>query len=465
MTDAPNDRLPPYQLAVLDELLERQAELSATSAPGAPTVDPSDDRGLGAAWRSPRGRTLALRSVTAALAAAAVILAMVLVLPRGAVMTPKWELAGEVSPYWQEATGSLGVDSGASLTCPSLATCYVIGLPNGVEVTHNGGKTWDQMPLYNRLLPSLACVSASTCALVEATTSSPARFFFSWTTNGGRDWTALPAPDALSIAQRAWNCATDGSVCGDFSIGPMSLSCMTASSCVIVASSPPALPAGLPALSAGSGPPNVPARSVEFVTKNRGHTWNRVSLPSRFLAAQVQCFAWGSCIATSDIAAAVRALYSTDGGITWASARIPALRGYLGSLSCSDASSCTAVLFPPIEAKSTVGTMLVSKDGGRSWLRLTGPKLPPGKVVTSLSCPTSSDCWASADLQISMYEVASGAPAGGLVASTTNGGDSWQVDQLPSSVEGVGAVSCPSSKACFALGWSGSSSVLLIYKG
>ena len=177
MTDAPNDRLPPYQLAVLDELLERQAELSATSAPGAPTVDPSDDRGLGAAWRSPRGRTLALRSVTAALAAAAVILAMVLVLPRGAVMTPKWELAGEVSPYWQEATGSLGVDSGASLTCPSLATCYVIGLPNGVEVTHNGGKTWDQMPLYNRLLPSLACVSASTCALVEAQPAArPASF-------------------------------------------------------------------------------------------------------------------------------------------------------------------------------------------------------------------------------------------------------------------------------------------------
>jgi hypothetical protein len=57
-------------------------------------------------------------------------------------------------------------------------------------------------------------------------------------------------------------------------------------------------------------------------------------------------------------------------------------------------------------------------------------------------------------------------PAGGLVASTTNGGDSWQVDQLPPTVQGVGAVSCPSSKACFALGWSGSSSVLLTtYKG
>jgi hypothetical protein len=92
--------------------------------------------------------------------------------------------------------------------------------------------------------------------------------------------------------------------------------------------------------------------------------------------------------------------------------------------------------------------------------------LSSGKAVTSLSCPTSSDCWASADIQGTTDIVAPGVvPAGGLVASTTNGGHSWRVDQLPSTVQGVGAISCPTSRACFALGWSGTSSVLLSYNG
>jgi len=459
MTDAQNDQLSPYQLAVLDELLERQAELSTTSVPGAPKVHPSHDRGLGSALLSPRGRRIVVRSATAALAAAAVILAVVLVVPGRSALTPKWELAGEVSPYWHEAAGSLDYDSGSSLTCPSVTTCYVTGLPDGIDVTHDGGKTWNQLFIYNRLLPRLACVSASTCALVEATATSPARFFFSWTTDGGRDWTSVPAPNALSIAQRAWNCAPGGDPCGDFATGPMSLSCTTASSCVVVASSPPVLPEN-------SGLSNLPAGAVELVTDDRGRSWKRVSLPSGFLAADVQCFSWGRCIAASDIPAPARALYSTDGGMKWASASVPAVPGFVGSLSCSDASDCIALLVSPGMAKNpTPAFLLVSKDGGRSWSKLSGLELPPGKAVTGLSCPTSSDCRASADTRSTMYEETPGSgPSGGLVASTTNGGDSWQVDQLPSTVQGVGAVSCPSFKACFALGWTGSSSVLLTYK-
>jgi len=86
--------------------------------------------------------------------------------------------------------------------------------------------------------------------------------------------------------------------------------------------------------------------------------------------------------------------------------------------------------------------------------------------VTSLSCPTRSDCWASADTWSTLsYEGPFEGPDGGLVASTTNGGASWQVDQLPSTVQGVGAVTCPTSKACFALGSWGPSSALLAYKG
>lgn len=458
MTDLQNDPLSPYQLAVLDELLERQAELSTTSVPGAPTVPPSHDGALGATRPSTRRGRLAVRSVTAALAAAAAVVAVVLVAAGRAPVTPKWELAGQVSPNWQP-TGSVDYDSGSSLVCPSATTCYLTGLSNGVgvQVTHDGGKTWGQLPPDNLMVRGIACVSSRSCALVLASSDSPPRFYFSWTTDGGQHWASAPAPDALSVSERTSTCATGG-VCSPLMFGPMGLSCTTASSCVIVASSPPALP--------GSRLPNFPVRSVELVTGDRGRTWEKVDLPSRLLAGQVQCFAWGNCIATSAPAATVTALYSTDGGITWASASVPALSGFLGSLSCSDASSCTSVLFPPVGAKSPLGTLLVSKDGGRSWSRLTGPKLSSGKAVTSLSCPTSSDCWASADIQGTTDIVAPGVvPAGGLVASTTNGGHSWRVDQLPSTVQGVGAISCPTSRACFALGWSGTSSVLLSYNG
>jgi len=460
MTNVQNDPLSPYQLAVLDEILERQTELSTTSVPGVPTVPPSHDRGLGAAWPSPRGRRIAVRSAAAALVAAAVILAVVLVAPGGAVLTPKWELVGEASLYWQ-ATGSADYDSGSSLICPNATTCYLTGLSNGVgvQVTHDGGKTWSQLPPDNLMVRGIACVSPSSCALVLETSDSPPRFYFSWTTDGGQHWASAPAPDALSVSERSSTCGAGG-VCSPLMIGPVGLSCTTANSCVVVASSPGAPPGS-------SGILNFPTRSVEFVTDDRGHTWKKVNLPYRFLAGQVQCFAWGSCIAIGiRIAATVTALYSTDGGITWALSSLPALGGLLGSLSCSDESSCTAVLFPPPEAKSTLGALLVSKDGGRSWSRLSGPKLPSGKALTSLSCPTSSDCWASADIESTVDIVAPGVvPAGGLVVSTTNGGDSWQVDQLPSTVQGVEVISCPTSKTCFALGWSGTSSALLTYNG
>ncbi|HTW08458.1 MAG TPA: hypothetical protein VME46_13155 [Acidimicrobiales bacterium] len=314
MTNAQHDALSPYLRAVLDELLARQAQLSTTSVPGVPTLPPSRDRGPGKSWPSPRLWRLAVRSGMAALAAAAVIFAVVLIVPRGAVVAPKWELAGELSgSFQQEDPGPLGYESASSLTCPNTTTCYMASGLGAVQMTHDGGKSWNCLPQYGTLFGGVVCASTSTCALLWAPLGRPPRFYFSWTTDGGRHWASAPAPGALSVAYVPMCSATDSSVCGAH-FGPLALSCATASSCVIVASSPPPLLKSpwLPTVTV----PKVTVRSVELVTQDSGRTWKKVSLPSRFWAGQVRCFVWGSCIATGEEGVTTTALYSDDGGIT-----------------------------------------------------------------------------------------------------------------------------------------------------
>jgi hypothetical protein len=110
--------------------------------------------------------------------------------------------------------------------------------------------------------------------------------------------------------------------------------------------------------------------------------------------------------------------------------------------------------------------ILVSHNDGRSWSTASGRGL--GLPMTSLSCPVSSQCWASEGAFSLGATVlprplvckggrcsAEGAPAApaevGLV-STTDGGQIWQKARLPKGVTGVNAVSCPSTTTCFALG-------------
>jgi photosystem II stability/assembly factor-like uncharacterized protein len=372
-------------------------------------------------WRERSRRRLALRSLAAAVAVAAVAVAASLAVTEGVAPSPKWAFAGEISPSWRQVPGSR--PSGVFLTCPSATTCYAeapLPVEGSVEVTRDGGKTWDPAPTKGGTpLTNVACDSVARCAFVEVGPSGEPVFF--QTADAGRTWTSHPGPAKLSYAYQL----VKGPSGSRYSMGPVDMSCPTASTCTVVA-------AGL-----------APSRFGAFVTEDGGWTWSSSPMPSP--SHQVQCFPDARCVAGAEDGAN----YSTDNGLEWSPAWTP---GYtLQMLSCSSSQRCMAV-------SSGLGggpaSLVVSDNGGESWSTLPAQGLPAGEVFLGLACPTVSDCWISGDAPVNLgggRTVVGGDTGGAVVLSSANGGRTWQGTGLPKAITGIFAISCPNPTTCFAM--------------
>ena len=211
-------------------------------------------------------RRLAFRSLTVASAAAAVAVVAALAVPAGDAPSPHWALAGDITSAWRQVPG-IGPMSGLSLTCPSASTCYAEGPgsvdPGSVEVTRDGGKTWQPAPTKGETpLSNVACSSTRECAFLEAPLSG--KPVLVETADAGKTWASRPGPPGLS---------------GD-SIGSIALSCPSASTCTVVASSF-----------------QQTGTSGAFVTEDGGQTWSASPMPTA-APSQVQCFPNARCIST-----------------------------------------------------------------------------------------------------------------------------------------------------------------------
>ena len=150
---------------------------------------------------------------------------------------PKWRLVGDITPAWRTVSG-LGYEPGLFLACPTTTTCYADNLLrpqpatatrqpgdpgsySNVEVTHDGGNSWQQsnLPVTLSDATPLACVDAETCATLGIDPSGNATFLE--TSDGGGTWESVAGPNQLTS-----------------SIGVTVLACTTAESCVAVASDP-----------------------------------------------------------------------------------------------------------------------------------------------------------------------------------------------------------------------------------
>jgi hypothetical protein len=389
-------------------------------------------------------RPMVVRSLVAAVAAVVVAIAALLAVTAGVAPVPHWALAGEISSSWAQMAGR-GPTSGYSLTCPSATSCYAEG-GAAVEVSRDGGKTWDPIPTKGETpLSNVACSSTGRCAFVVAGPGGNPMFVS--TADAGRTWASRPGPAGLSFAYQL----TSGPSGTGPSIGVVDLSCPSASTCTLVASGP-----------GGHG---------AFVTTDGGRAWTVTSTPSA--PYQVQCFPDARCISTGVTAgfylggpAELRASFSTDNGLSWSAARVPSVTGGLAFLSCRSSEVCMAM-----SLTLGVGTglsVVASDNGGESWATVEAQGLPARKVFAGLACPTALECWLSGGGPGFIGDLVGardgappadmGAGAGltaGVMLLSANGGRTWQSTGLPKGIAGVGPLSCPGPSTCFALAFEG----------
>jgi photosystem II stability/assembly factor-like uncharacterized protein len=123
-------------------------------------------------------------------------------------------------------------------------------------------------------------------------------------------------------------------------------------------------------------------------------------------------------------------LATNNGGSTWFKQRTPSGVTQLEGVSCPSTNVCVAVSSAATRVEG--GTILVTKNGGRSWAVHTS-----ATALAGVTCPSTEDC------------VAVG---GSTIVTTANGGTTWVTRKVPQPVTELGGVSCPSKDVCLAVG-------------
>lgn len=361
-----------------------------------------------------------------------------------------WSLAGYITqPGWQSSSASGPLPTSQQdtlqLTCPSSTTCYSTGVDNHtshtqgvISVTHDGGATWQQSlaSTDETYFSGISCPTTSTCMAVGILPSAVSHPQLFRTVDGGRNWTTQQIPGPREI--------------------PLALSCATALNCTTI---------GLDQ--------TVPAPTpMSYFTTDGGQHWTASDLPPNFQPSgtsqsPLDCFADGRCIATgSTLSGSPQSsafmIYSVDGGATWTPAQTPSIAG-AGLMSCASSEHCVSIEMD-FSSFETVTGELMTNDGGVSWTVVSATGLTSNNALTapwfdSISCPTTSDCWASAHVVSSTCQGSCpNAPDQAEMLATTDGGQTWTEEALPAtpvaSLQYVAdyPVDCVSATNCRAVG-------------
>ena len=174
---------------------------------------------------------------------------------------------------------------------------------------------------------------------------------------------------------------------------------------------------------------------------------NGVSCPT-----DKDCWAVGSSVSDSAVVVA-----TTDGGTIWSTQTLPdaaaqstpgARIARLSSISCPTAGNCWAV-----GATSTSsGVVVVTTNGGKTWrieytsTGLHGTDVGGLYTLNGIWCPNRNNCWA----------VGGTSSNAGVVIATSDGGETWNPQNLPSGISVLSGISCSTSGQCSASGASSS---------
>jgi hypothetical protein len=354
----------------------------------------------------------------------------------GRVGTASWRLVSDVTPAWHIAAGAV-LSPNFQLLCPTATTCYAYAPPlfsslggaGAMRVTHDGGATWQELALPTTFEPSptMSCIGEETCAIVGVAQSGGSIFLES--TDGGNTWSTQSGPSQLTDASQT-----------------LDMSCASATTCLVISPEP---------------------EGLAFATSNGGASWTEGALPTGFLPnPNLDCFSVTACVVgglssswpsnpNPDDFNEGLVYYTTNDATSWTQATTPTGFGEVSSISCVASGQCLAT---SDQGNSTGAEYVSSTDGGATWSQVDTSGFSNDFGI-GLSCPTASTCWADGASATPVPDTQPGSVAGedqltdvtGLVAYTTDGGQSWQSAVLPANVQDVFGISCPNTTTCFAL--------------
>jgi photosystem II stability/assembly factor-like uncharacterized protein len=323
-------------------------------------------------------------------------------------------------------TGELG-----AVSCADALRCWAVGIagPNAsaatagtpvtvITATRNGGRTWSAQPLSFPAPPELSgisCPTVSTCMAVGSTGAVPGAGIVLVTHNGGLTWVQAIVPTGAFVLP--------------------SVLCTSVVLCTAITS---------------DGTNTWSARSTDF-----GQSWTREgALPPGFSNPRdLFCTVAGTCLVagyspTSTGHGQGAIVISTDGGLTWAPATVPANLGVLQDATCATTTNCLAVGTTSTTVSDVVpatGQELTSTDGGHTWT--LSPLAPPVDDVYGVACPNAKVCAIVGTDWTGQPPIGSGG-----VAQSKDGGATYSVSTTAYVPLTLTALSCPSVTTCVAVG-------------
>lgn len=366
--------------------------------------------------------------------------------------------------------------------CESGAVCHVLAASSAIETTSDGGRTWrDDVRGPQADLVRLSCPGSAACYALSRDgsflRSSPA------TGRWYEETTRLP-PETDAASRPGLSCprsevcfatgrdativrSDDGGISWQSQPNPFTgtainfqnVACPSTNTCYAV---------GFGCLRAGCNGQDV---AVILRTADGGAKWSTVfnATPQQFQLAPgtllfeaIACPTVAHCVMTGSPG---RIFLTEDSGKTWKSIQSPVngTNADLVGVTCPNDHTCYTVGWgcPRLGCRIDLftSTILRSDDGGGSWHQetsnsttqvegfLCGPRgiCTSGTPLTSISCVSSTYCWAA---------------GGGLssgdatVLATSNGGHTWNREDTPRG-NALLAIDCRASSHCFAAGIGG----------
>jgi photosystem II stability/assembly factor-like uncharacterized protein len=362
------------------------------------------------------------------------------------VSSAPWKLTATLTgPQFQIASGNPNLIAGATCTTNGLcflSTGYGLDYNGGGALysSKNGGHTWSpvNLPANTAITTQVSCANSTWCAvgagrlddaLGDPLAKKPMRApELLVTSDGGLTWTTQAVPLHLEEEQ----IPAGGGFPAETTYWPGSVdavTCNAAKSCQALGQAQIDSPTG----------DGTADRLYYLQTTDAGQHWSSEQLPEQASEANDQivlqagtsvsmdCPTVNACVAVASLISFPQPAFdswsTSDGGKTWQEHPIPG-EGYLTApVSCPVAANCWLMT-------GTGTSVLHTVDGGATWSPVV---VPPGDSE-AISCSTTESCWAS----------------GVGIAKTTDAGEDWTVQTVPSPVGSVPQISCSGGGDCVA---------------